>query len=432
MNNPTATREELKAILDEWIPKYIRQVVELRSGSRLSAERYNELMNLLITQGDDTIELAQVVKQYVEILVDEMETEFEATTETVTTLANTAITTANGAVNTVEDYKVAIDRDITAFKEAVNQATDTANTNASSALDLATELVQVMEGYRVDLSTQVEETFINMSNTLSSQVTDEVSTQMQGIQEALTADINNTISALSTEVMTIANTAEQTVNSAIQDIESYKTGMDARLDEALREVEESLSVAGEVIQDAAAIYSAISEMQAAVDGFEERLEAVEQFVDDADFADADHNHTKSDITDFPETMPPSAHTHLASEITGLPSSLPPTAHTHNKSEITDFPTSLPASDVPDWAKQESKPTYKWSEVTEKPTSFAPVAHNQGANTVTAGTFAGQVQANATAVANLNTKQIRNMYAGETALESGVSALSTGDIYIKFK
>lgn len=40
----------------------------------------------------------------------------------------------------------------------------------------------------------------------------------------------------------------------------------------------------------------------------------------------------------------------------------PKAHTHKKSDITDFPTSLPASDVYGWAKASSKPTYTKSEV----------------------------------------------------------------------
>ena len=37
-------------------------------------------------------------------------------------------------------------------------------------------------------------------------------------------------------------------------------------------------------------------------------------------------------------------------------------HTHVKSEITDFPASMPASDVYNWAKQVSKPSYSYSEV----------------------------------------------------------------------
>lgn len=38
------------------------------------------------------------------------------------------------------------------------------------------------------------------------------------------------------------------------------------------------------------------------------------------------------------------------------------SHTHTKSQITDFPTSMPASDVSAWAKASSKPSYTKSEV----------------------------------------------------------------------
>ena len=37
-------------------------------------------------------------------------------------------------------------------------------------------------------------------------------------------------------------------------------------------------------------------------------------------------------------------------------------HTHSKSQIEDFPTSMPASDVPAWAKEKTKPVYTKSEV----------------------------------------------------------------------
>lgn len=46
----------------------------------------------------------------------------------------------------------------------------------------------------------------------------------------------------------------------------------------------------------------------------------------------------------------------------------PVQHTHTKSQITDFPTSLPASDVSAWAKASTKPTYTASEVGAAPTS----------------------------------------------------------------
>lgn len=39
-----------------------------------------------------------------------------------------------------------------------------------------------------------------------------------------------------------------------------------------------------------------------------------------------------------------------------------TGHKHTKADITDFPTSMPASDVPAWAKAETKPSYTKDEV----------------------------------------------------------------------
>ncbi len=139
-------------------------------------------------------------------------------------------------------------------------------------------------------------------------------------------------------------------------------------------------------------------------------------------------------------------------------------HKHTKSEITDFPTSMPASDVYSWAKASTKPDYTkaevglgnvdntadsaksvkyaesagsanavtWGNVSSKPSSYTPSAHNQSASTITAGTLAGQVVANDTAVKMLNIKQVRNIYAGEDTLEAGATALPTGDIYIKYK
>lgn len=106
------------------------------------------------------------------------------------------------------------------------------------------------------------------------------------------------------------------------------------------------------------------------------------------------------------------------------------SHTHTKSQITDFPSSLPASDVYSWAKASSKPSYSWSEITSKPTSFTPASHNQAANTVTAGTFAGQVVA--PEGTDYTTNRIRNNVLTTTDPGAGVSVSyvngSTIDVY----
>ena len=102
------------------------------------------------------------------------------------------------------------------------------------------------------------------------------------------------------------------------------------------------------------------------------------------FTPSSHTHTKSQITDFPSSMPASdvyawakassKPSYSWSEITGKPSTFTPSSHTHTKSQITDFPSSMPASDVYAWAKAPSKPSYSWSEITSKPSTFTPSSH----------------------------------------------------------
>ena len=57
-------------------------------------------------------------------------------------------------------------------------------------------------------------------------------------------------------------------------------------------------------------------------------------------------------------------------------------HTHTKSQVTDFPTSMPASDVYSWAKQSTKPGYTASEV------GAAVARTYTATVTTGWTSSG--------------------------------------------
>lgn len=49
---------------------------------------------------------------------------------------------------------------------------------------------------------------------------------------------------------------------------------------------------------------------------------------------------------------------------------------------TDIPKSLPASDVKDWAKADTKPTYTFAEITEKPEKFTPDTHTHTITEVT--------------------------------------------------
>ena len=52
--------------------------------------------------------------------------------------------------------------------------------------------------------------------------------------------------------------------------------------------------------------------------------------------------------------------------------------------------------------------------------------------IAAGTLAGQVQANATAVESLATAQVRNIRAGTADLTPGESALASGEVYLVYE
>lgn len=71
-----------------------------------------------------------------------------------------------------------------------------------------------------------------------------------------------------------------------------------------------------------------------------------------------------------------------SDVTGKPSTFVPAAHSHTKSQISDFPSSMPASDVAAWAKATTKPSYGWTEITGKPSTFAPSAHTHTKSQIT--------------------------------------------------
>lgn len=106
----------------------------------------------------------------------------------------------------------------------------------------------------------------------------------------------------------------------------------------------------------------------------------------------------------------------------------PKSHTHIKSQITDFPSSLPASDVYSWAKASSKPSYTKSEVglgnvdntadSQKLVKYATSAGSasSASSATTAGTCTGN-SATATSVVDYgNTSAKINIgYAG-----SGIS------------
>ena len=86
-------------------------------------------------------------------------------------------------------------------------------------------------------------------------------------------------------------------------------------------------------------------------------------------------------------------------------------HKHTRKDITDFPTSLPASDVYEWAKQPSKPTYTANEVGAAASSHShPVGDITGVLPVSKG-GTGQTSLSALMSAMGAGKIVAGTYAG---------------------
>lgn len=105
-------------------------------------------------------------------------------------------------------------------------------------------------------------------------------------------------------------------------------------------------------------------------------------------------YTDGEISRLEDTVIPNNVANLEQKITDLNQSVvklqdvkAKKVHTHLVTDITDFPTSLPASDVHDWAKAETKPTYTHDEVgalsssTHIPSTLEEMTDDQNHRTV---------------------------------------------------
>lgn len=115
-------------------------------------------------------------------------------------------------------------------------------------------------------------------------------------------------------------------------------------------------------------------------------------------------------------------------ISGKPSTFTPSSHTHTKSQITDFPSSMPASDVYAWAKASSKPSYSWSEITGKP-SFATVATSGSYNDLSNKPSIPSAETAATIMSKINS-QSEIIFNKHVVCSAGAGLQSTSDIRFK--
>lgn len=100
----------------------------------------------------------------------------------------------------------------------------------------------------------------------------------------------------------------------------------------------------------------------------------------------------------------------------------PSSHTHTKSQITDFPNSMPASDVYEWAKASSKPSYSKSEV-----GLGNVDNTADANkSVKYATSAGSTTTATKATQDSAGQQINTTYIKSLSVSGKVITYAKGD------
>lgn len=121
-------------------------------------------------------------------------------------------------------------------------------------------------------------------------------------------------------------------------------------------------------------------------------------------------------------------THPASMITGLAT----VATSGSYNDLTDKPNIAEEIDVDTTITENGQNPVTGGAIYAALAGKANASHTQAANTITAGTLGGQVQANATAVAALDVAQVRSIRAGTADLTPGESALATGEVYLVYE
>ena len=160
-------------------------------------------------------------------------------------------------------------------------------------------------------------------------------------------------------------------------------------------------------------------------------------------AAVEHTHEQADIAGLSNALAGKAsteHTHEQEDIVGLTDALAGKAaaeHTHTQSDVTGLETALAGKVNAESGKGLSTNDYTTSEK-DKLAGIEAGANNyvhpstHPASMIAAGTLAGQVKADATAAAALETAQVRSIRAGTADLTPGESALATGEVYLVYE
>ena len=101
---------------------------------------------------------------------------------------------------------------------------------------------------------------------------------------------------------------------------------------------------------------------------------------------------------------------------------------------SDIPTSLPASDVYDWAKASTKPSYSWSEINNKPSAFTPSSHTHDYLPLRGGALTGTLSLAKAAngiMFNSKSHYMTNIQVGSASINLSSSSGSTNSSTVTF-
>ena len=162
---------------------------------------------------------------------------------------------------------------------------------------------------------------------------------------AIRTEHSNSVNSLNGTIATNATTAENYTNSSVAGLKTELTTGNTIVKAATQDGSGNvITTTYETKSDATA---KLAEAKSYADGIKETLlnnssEAIDSIFE-----------LRDAMTDNAEAI---------EALTEIAGSKAPAVHSHTKSQITDFPTSMPASDVSAWAKATSKPSYTANEV----------------------------------------------------------------------
>ena len=183
---------ELKAVVDSWVEKYVKQTVDFPTGKAVTEARLEELFNLLIIQGDNSAQGVGYIRDFLTAYMQEMQITVTDNVDNAVAAANTAVGNANTAITNTN-----------AVIDNANQAISDTNTAAQNAQDTATNL---------------ETTYAPRLTTVEGKV-DTIENEMDVLEATLSQDYKSIFSSGTGKDNTLV---EQTFNDKVEGQSSVK------------------------------------------------------------------------------------------------------------------------------------------------------------------------------------------------------------------